>query len=93
MVADALNRKNKATLGRFTMGKKPKLPELKEMGANLDINARGGLVAQLVVRPTYREQMLQAQLHDKVGTKIRKKMEVGVEMKFRVADDGSLMMG
>jgi hypothetical protein len=34
--------------------------ELKEMGANLGINAGGGLVAQLLVRPTYLEQILHA---------------------------------
>ena len=93
VVADALSRKNKVNLERLTVGKKRQLAELKEMGANLDVNAGGGLVAQLLVRPTYREQILQAQFHDKVGSKIRKNMEVGVEMKFRVTDDGSLMMG
>jgi len=34
VVADALSRKNKATLGRLTVGKKCQLAELKEMGAN-----------------------------------------------------------
>jgi hypothetical protein len=63
------------------------------MGANLGINAGGGLVAQLLVRPTYREQILHSQFCDKEGSKIRKNMEVGVETKFQVADDGSLMMG
>jgi len=48
-VADALNRKNKATLGRLTVGKERQLVELKEMGAELGINAGGGLVAQLLV--------------------------------------------
>ena len=75
------------------MGKEWQLAELKEMGADLDINAGGGLVAQLLVRPTYREQILHAQFQDKEGSKIRKNVEAGVEMKFRVADDGSLMMG
>jgi len=93
VVANALSRKNKATLGRLTVGKERQLAELKEMGANLDINAGGGLVAQLLVRPTYREQILQAQFQDKFGSKIRKNVEAGAEMKFRVADDGSLMMG
>jgi len=45
------------------------------------------------VRPTYREQILQAQFCDNEGSKIRKKMEAGVETQFRVADDGSLMRG
>jgi hypothetical protein len=86
MVVDALSRKNKATLGRLTVGKERQLVELKEMGADLDINAGGGLVAQLLVQPTYREQILHAQFHDKEGSKIRKNVEAGVEMKFRVAD-------
>ncbi|XP_073267141.1 uncharacterized protein [Populus alba] len=55
VVADALSRKNKATLGRLTVGKERHLEELKEMGADLDINDGGRLVAQLLVRPTYRE--------------------------------------
>ena len=45
------------------------------------------------MRPTYWEQILQAQFHDQVGFKIRKNVEAGEEMKFRVANDGSLMMG
>jgi hypothetical protein len=93
MVADALIRKNKATLGRLTVGKERQLAELKEMGADLGINAGGGLVAQLLVRPTYREQILHAQFRDKEGSKIRKNVEAGVETKFQEADDGSLMMG
>ena len=60
VVADALSRKNKATLGRLTVGKERQLAELKEMGADLRINAGGGLLAQLLVRPTYREQILHA---------------------------------
>ena len=93
VVADALSRKNKATLEGLTVGKEQQLAELKKMGAKLDVNTRGGLVAQLLVRPTYREQILQAQTQDKDGSKIRRDVEAGVEMKFRIANDGSLMMG
>jgi len=93
VVADALSRKNKATLGRLTVGKERQLTELKEMGADLGINVGGGLVAQLLVRPTYREHILHAQFRDKEGSKIRKNVEVGVETKFQVTVDGSLMMG
>jgi hypothetical protein len=93
VVADALSRKNKATLGRLTVGKERQLTELKEMDADLGINIGGGLVAQLLVRPTYREQILHAQFRDKEGSKIRKNVEAGVETKFQVADEGSLMMG
>ena len=93
MVADALSCKNKATMGRLTVGKDRQLVELKEIVADLSIIAGGRLVAQLLVRSTYREQILHAQFRDKEGSKIRKNMEVGVETKFQVADDGSLMMG
>ena len=51
------------------------------MGANLDVNIDGGLVAQLLVRPTYQEQILQAQFQDEVGSKIRRNVEAGVERK------------
>jgi len=60
VVADALSCKNKATLGKPKVGKDRQLAELKEMGARLGISVRGRLVAQLLVRPTYREQILQA---------------------------------
>jgi hypothetical protein len=70
VVADALSRKNKATLGRLTVGKECQLAELKEMGANLGINAGGGLVAQLLVRPTYREHILHAQFCARRGLRL-----------------------
>ena len=75
------------------MGKDRQLAELKEMGADLGINAGGGLLAQLLMRPRYREQILHAQFHDKEGSKIRKNVEARVETKFQEANDGSLMMG
>uniref|UniRef100_A0A6N2LEE9 Reverse transcriptase domain-containing protein n=1 Tax=Salix viminalis TaxID=40686 RepID=A0A6N2LEE9_SALVM len=83
----------KANVVADALRKERQLAELKMMGANLDINVGGGLVAQLLVQPTYREQILQAQFQDEVGSKIRRNVEAGVEMKFRVANDGSLMMG
>uniref|UniRef100_A0A6N2KN05 Integrase catalytic domain-containing protein n=1 Tax=Salix viminalis TaxID=40686 RepID=A0A6N2KN05_SALVM len=93
VVADALSRKNKATLEGATVGEERHLAKLKKMGANLEVNVGGGLVVQLLVRPTYREQILQAQFQDEVGSKIRRNVEAGEEMKFRIANDGSLMMG
>jgi len=79
MVADALSRKNRATLSKSTVGNDRQLVELKGMGAKLGINAGGGLVAQLLVRPTYREQILQTQFRDNEGSKIKKNMEAGGE--------------
>ena len=93
MVADARSHKNKAALSKPTVGKDRQLTKMKEMGAKLGINAEGGLVAQLLVRPTYREQILQAQFRYNEGSKIRKNLEVGVEMPFQIANDGSLIMG
>jgi hypothetical protein len=58
------------------------------MGAELGINVGGGLVAQLLMRPTYREHILHGQFRDNEVSKIRKNMEAVVETKFRVADDG-----
>jgi hypothetical protein len=57
VVANVFSRKNKAALSKPTVGKDRQLTKLKEMGAKLGINAEGGLVAQLLVRPTYREQI------------------------------------
>jgi hypothetical protein len=59
------------------------LAELKEMGAKLSINSGGELLAQLLVRLTYREQILQTQFHDN---------EAGVETQFWVADDGTTVV-
>jgi len=58
------------------------------MGAKLGIN-----LAQLIVQPMYREHILQAQSSDIEGSKIRKKMEAMIETPFRIADDGTLIMG
>jgi hypothetical protein len=55
VVANALSCKNKATLGKLIMGKDQQLAELKKMGTKLGINTGGGLVAQLMVGPTYQE--------------------------------------
>jgi hypothetical protein len=63
------------------------------MDVKLGINSGGGLLTQLIVRPTFREQILRVQFSDIEGSKIRKKIEAGMETPFRVADDGSLMMG
>ena len=63
------------------------------MGVDLSINTGDGLVAQLLVRPTYQEQILHAQFRDKEGSMFRKNVGARVETKFQVADDGSLMMG
>jgi len=53
------------------------------MGAKLSINSGGELLAQLLVRLTYREQILQTQFHDN---------EAGVETQFWVADDGTTVV-
>ncbi|KAL9363709.1 hypothetical protein Peur_041582 [Populus x canadensis] len=47
VVADALSRKNKASLGSLTVGKERQLAELKELGADLGIDARGGFTSRL----------------------------------------------
>ena len=88
MVEDALSRKNRVTLSKPIVGKDHQLVELKGMSAELGINAGGGLVAQLLVRPTYQEQILQTQFCDNEGSKIRKNMEDEGETQFQVANDG-----
>jgi hypothetical protein len=60
MVADALNRKNKATLSKLMLWEERPLMELKEMRVELGINSGGELIAQLKLRPAYQEQILQA---------------------------------
>jgi len=55
VVADALSCKNRVALSKPIVGKDRQLVELKRMGVKLGINAGGGLVAQLLVRPMYRE--------------------------------------
>lgn len=56
--ANALCLKNKATLSKSTLWHEQPLTELKEMRAELGIKLRGELIAQLIVRPTYQEQIL-----------------------------------
>jgi len=60
MVADALNRKNKATLSKLMLWEERPLMELKEMRVELGINSGGELIAQLKLRPAYQEHILQA---------------------------------
>jgi hypothetical protein len=60
MVADALNRKNKATLSKLMLWEERPLMELKEMRVELGINSGGELIVQLKLRPAYQEQILQA---------------------------------
>jgi len=60
IVADALSRKNKATLSKPMLWKEWQLAELKEIGVELGINSGGGLLTPLIVRPTYREKILWA---------------------------------
>jgi len=45
VVANALSRKNKAALSKPTVGNDRQLAKLKEIGAEMDINAGGELVA------------------------------------------------
>jgi hypothetical protein len=59
------------------------------MVAEFGINSGGELLAQLIVRPTYQEQILWAQSNDIKGSKIRKKMEVEIEIPLWIADGGT----
>jgi hypothetical protein len=59
------------------------------MVAEFGINSGGELLAQLIVRPTYHEQILWAQSNDIKGSKIRKKMEVEIEIPLWIADGGT----
>jgi len=59
----------------------------------LGIDFGGVLMDDLTVQPIYREKILQAQLSDIEGSKIRSKMDVGIKTPFWVADDGTLIMG
>jgi len=93
MVANALSRKNKATLGKPTLWEERQLAELKEMVTELGIILGGEQLALPIVQPMYQEQILQTQSSDIEGSKIRKKMKVGIETPFQVVNNGTLMMG
>ena len=64
---------------------------LKILGAVLSVSPEGSLMAQLMVKSGYREQILEAQQLDDEVLKVRIKLESGGETLFRMSDDGIVM--
>jgi len=93
VVADALSRKDKVIRSGPTTWNEETMMELKRLGVILGVSPEGSLMAQLRVKSGYREQILEAQLHDDEVSKVRIKLESGGETLFRMGDDGIMMLG
>jgi hypothetical protein len=93
VVADALSRKDKAIRGGPTTWNEETMIGLKILGAVLSVSPEGSLMAQLMVKSGYREQILEAQQLDDEVLKVRIKLESGGETLFRMGDDGIVMLG
>ena len=93
VVADALSRKDKAIRGGPATWNEETMIGLKILGAVLSVSPEGSLMAQLMVKSGYREQILEAQQLDDEVLKVRIKLESGGETLFRMGDDGIVMLG
>jgi len=93
VVADALSRKDKAIRGGPATWNEETMIGLKILGAVLSVSPEGSLMAQLMVKSGYREQILEAQQLDDEVLKVRIKLESGGETLFRMDDDGIVMLG
>jgi len=72
---------------------KKELLKLRKINAKVEIGPRGSLLTQLKVRSIFQEKILGAQRIDIEVSKIKDKIEFGVETPFQILDDGMVVMG
>jgi len=93
VVADALNHKNRVSTLESDDCDEKELLELRKINAKVEIGPRGSLLAQLKVRSVFWEKILGAQRIDIEVSKIKDKIEFGIETPFQILDDGMVVMG
>jgi len=59
----------------------------------VEVGPEGSLFAQLRVKLTFREIVLEAQQKDIEVDKVKEKIKLGIETLFRILDDGMVLMG
>jgi hypothetical protein len=93
VVADALNRKNKAFIGGLLVQGDRELLELGGLNVHLDVTSGGMLLAMLVLQSDMREKIRKAQGEDPEVMKEMNNVKVGQDSLFRVSNDGLVVMG
>ena len=88
VVADALSRKSKLLVIEPNDGDEKELIELRKIDAKMEVGPNGSLIAQLWVKSTFREKILEAQQKDIEVDKIKEKINWVLRLLF-----GSWMMG
>jgi hypothetical protein len=93
VVVDALSRKNKLLVIEPDDCDEKELTELRQIDAKVEVGPEGSLFAQLRVKSTFREKVLEAQQKDIDVIKVKEKIKLGIETPFRILDDGMVLMG
>jgi hypothetical protein len=93
VVADALSRKVKTVDAQWEDWDEKELLELRKIDAQVEAGPDESLVAQLRVRSTLRDRVLEAQQEDLEVCKIREKVRSGIETPFQIQKDGMVVLG
>jgi hypothetical protein len=93
VVVDALSRKSKLLVIEPDDCDEKELTELRQIDAKVEVGPEGSLFAQLRVKSTFREKVLEAQQKDIDVDKVKEKIKLGIETPFRILDDGMVLMG
>jgi len=93
VVADALSRKSKLLVIELNDCDEKELIELRKIDAKVEVGTEGSLFAQLRVKLTFREKVLEAQQKDIEVDKVKEKIKLGIETPFWILDDGMVLMG
>jgi len=82
VVADALSRKSKLLVIELDDCDEKELIELRKIDAKVEVGPEGSLFAQLRVKSTFREKVLEAQQKDIDVDKVKEKIKLGIETPF-----------
>ena len=93
VVADALNRKPTMSLSYLRAVRVPLLSELRAVGIDLTVGINGALIAAFHVRPVLIDKVREAQFQDFYLSKLKEKVQVGLQPDFSLKEDGTLMFG
>jgi len=92
VVVDALSCKVKIMDAQWEDWDKKELLELRKIDAQVEAGPNESLVAQLRVRSTLRDRVLEAQQEDLEVCKIREKVRSGIETSFQIQKDGMVVL-
>ena len=87
VVADALNRQPDSSLSHMRSCYLPLLVDLRALGAILEAEDSGALLATFYVRPLLVDQILAGQSQDPQMIKLKEEIETGKKVEFQIRDD------